>query len=284
MEDSQTNQTTTEPTNAVSTDLPIDNNPVQNYDPTTAEEPLIITQEEVEQATSKQPSQIPSTPPAPVEVITPVTTEVPSPTQVSAVQPQTLVQPIVHNEATQPVTETATQAPVQNEQPIPTQNKQDQEHKVPINNAKPTNHDSLAGIYPQVSKTPLGVDTSGPNQNKFYDEPKNEPQQSVIGVIGEVVGSTGIIMLLIMLAAPLYRDYLDSSLYLAINTIGFLASFALTGLGFLLALFLKGKGFFKFILFIFLLLSAVMYFGLNTSGTISQYLNQYVAIILDYYQ
>lgn len=302
MDDSQTEQTTAEPTNSVSTNLPIDNNPsvapapVNPLTATTEEPPLMITQEEVEQATSKIATPVEVIAPQP---LTPVLNERPAPTPVSVAEPAPVqpapqaapspepqAQTVVSSEPFAPPKPVATEPIAPTPEAMP--NKQEHEQKVPINNAQPatstTAPANLSGIYPTPTKSEIGVDTSGPNANKFFDEPKAEVQQSVIGVIGEVIGSTGIIMTFVMLAAPFYRDYLDSSLYQAIYTIGFLASFALVVLGFLLSLFLKGKGFFKFILFVFLLLTGVLYFGLNTSGSIAEFLNQYAAILLDYYQ
>lgn len=95
------------------------------------------------------------------------------------------------------------------------------------------------------------------------DEQQNE-HPSVLALIGEVIAIIGIILFVVMLSAPLYKEAMGSDLWDAVKSVGWLTAIGTTAIGLLLSLFGKGKIFLKILILLFLLGSIVMYMG--TSG------------------
>lgn len=116
------------------------------------------------------------------------------------------------------------------------------------------------------------------------EENGNAAQDSVLGVVGEVLGSTGLVLFVLLLLGPLYKNLVGAPTWEALSMIGLLTSLILLGLGFILGLFLRGRVLFKVLIIIFALIAAVFYFGLFGSATISDQLSGLFGPLLNLYR
>jgi len=93
--------------------------------------------------------------------------------------------------------------------------------------------------------------------------------EGVMSIIAEVVAVFGLIIFVILAISPIFREVLGEETFIAIQQIGWLATLAALGLGLILMLFVHGKGLFKFLLFLLLLLTGVIFLALNNNSLLS---------------
>jgi hypothetical protein len=108
----------------------------------------------------------------------------------------------------------------------------------------PVNRPVMAGplddIYSKVGQQPNEVSIKSEQE---IEEGVKEAEHSDmgIGVLAEAVSIFGVIILVILLASPLYREALGQDLYSAVRSVGWLTAIISTTLGFLLSFFAKGR-------------------------------------------
>lgn len=137
---------------------------------------------------------------------------------------------------------------------------------------------SINDIYPKKDEG-IKIDHS---ESKASDTTASaDDQPSALGLIGEVVGVVGIVLLVLMLLSPLYKEVLGVTLWESLRTLGWLSTVGALLVGFLLALFAKGKATLKVVLFIFLLIGGLMYYGINVPGN---FLETFLGSVLSFYQ
>lgn len=135
-------------------------------------------------------------------------------------------------------------------------------------------------IYPKLDlKTPAKTTDSEPLNTAVDDD-----SPSSLGMVGEVMGIIGIVIFIIMLLSPFYKEIIGTAAWDIVRSVGWITSFITIGIGFLLSLFIRGQWVLKIILFIFVLISALMYFGVNGNATITAQLDTYLGSVLSFYR
>ncbi|HSX41719.1 MAG TPA: hypothetical protein VLE93_00015 [Candidatus Saccharimonadales bacterium] len=138
---------------------------------------------------------------------------------------------------------------------------------------------------PKATETKL-ADTqpaTPPAADKGMVLPDAEPA-SATATIGEVLAFLGIFVLALLLVGPYYKSLVGDTLYATIKAVGWLVAPTSLLISFIVLLFAKGKALLKIAVFILLLVSLVFYFGLNTTGTISDQLNNVLGTVFSTYK
>lgn len=145
---------------------------------------------------------------------------------------------------------------------------------------KPAATSSVSDIYPKLDDKKIPPTTD----SKPLNDATDEENESALGMIGEVMGIIGIILLVLMMLSPFYKEIIGSNAWSIVKAVGWITALIAIGIGFLLSLFNRGKWALKAFLFVFLLLAALMYFGVNGNATITAQLDSYFGTILGFYR
>ncbi len=138
--------------------------------------------------------------------------------------------------------------------------KKDAGSSVPI---KTSSNMPLNDIYPKRNEAAIPNSTADVKAEVAEDH-----EESVIGMIGEVVGTIGIFLFIMLALSPVYKSVFSSSSWDAVKLIGWLTALASLFIGFILSLFSRGKWATKILLLIFMLLALVMFLGINGSDSL----------------
>lgn len=107
---------------------------------------------------------------------------------------------------------------------------------------------------------------------------------SGVGTIGEVLAVFGYVIFLAMIFSPFYKQMLADNLWDATRSIGWPTAAISLFLGFVLLLFANGKVILKLSVFLFFLVSVVIYLGISGYGRFLGPLEQYLDSILTFYR
>lgn len=138
----------------------------------------------------------------------------------------------------------------------------------------PTPASPVTDIYSSIGKPRPPMDPAVQEQ---------VPQPSAIAVIGEVLVILGTILFVILASTPLFREMIGEDLYQVIRSVGWLTTAVNLLLGTLMAVFGKAKSVITLIGFVFLLLSAFMYIGMNYSNLLGP-LESSLSTVFDFYR
>lgn len=139
--------------------------------------------------------------------------------------------------------------------------------------------DKKAGpVLAETPAKPIVPAVSAPNA------PNTAADISAAATIGEVLAFFGIFVLALALLSPFYKTLISGSLYPMITAVAWLVAPVSLLVSFIVLLFAKGKGLLKVAILILLLIAAVFYFGVNTSGTISIQLNNLLGTLFASYR
>lgn len=142
----------------------------------------------------------------------------------------------------------------------------------------------LNDIYPsaQMPSAPQKVDEPFKAPSTVGGD--TEHHDSILGTIGEVVGSIGLTVLLVMILSPLYKGIFPASVWEAIKLIGWLTAVGSLFVGFFFSLFSPRKITLKALLLVGLLITLVLFLGVDGSASITDKLNTYIGQYLNYYR
>lgn len=165
------------------------------------------------------------------------------------------------------ISSTSTETPVKPE-PLKTEEKIVEKPAEPIKleNTAEKKPDTSAkapvdDIYSKVLERSMKESQPLPDDADDISVDSEEHESSALGTIGEVMVMFGLVVLLALLALPLYKTALSNDLSEAFRLIGWPTSTISLFIGFILLLFTKGKVVMKIATFIFFLLAAVMLLG-----------------------
>lgn len=145
---------------------------------------------------------------------------------------------------------------------------------VPVSHAPSSSN--LSDIYPK--KDP---EISLPPPASASPIHHEEEHQSVLGMIGEIIGIIGVVLFVLMMLSPLYKEMLDPTLWETVRTFGWLSAVIALVVGFVFSLFQHGKWGMKIFLLIVLLLAGAMYYAISNPGS---FLEPALGSILSFYQ
>lgn len=132
----------------------------------------------------------------------------------------------------------------------------------------------VTDIYSSIGKPRPAMDSAAQDETAH---------PSAIAVISEVLVILGTILFVILAATPLFREMVGEDLYQVIRSVGWLTTAATLLLGTLMAVFGKAKSAITLIGFVFLLLSAFMYIGMNYSSLLGP-LESSLSTVFDFYR
>ncbi len=135
---------------------------------------------------------------------------------------------------------------------------------VPINTT-PTNNAPVGDLYSDIKKR----EAEAPTPREELKEQTAPEGSSGLAIIAEVIAVFGIVLFVILVVSPFFREILGDDTYEAVQQIGWLSALGTLGVGLILMMFSKGKGLFKTMLFILLILAAVLFLALQGSSLIS---------------
>lgn len=138
----------------------------------------------------------------------------------------------------------------------------------------PTPASPVTDIYSSIGKPRPPMDPAVQEQ---------APHPSAVAVISEVLVILGTILFVILASTPLFREMIGEDLYQVIRSVGWLTTAATLLLGTLMAIFGKAKSAITLIGFVFLLLSAFMYIGMNYSSLLGP-LESSLSTVFDFYR
>jgi hypothetical protein len=184
---------------------------------------------------------------------------------------------------------------------------QSQSSDVPDKTTSSQTQQNTAAPTPEVSSAPKpepaafspAPATPSPNPNSPLDDiyssigkprpladpsiQEQLPQPSAVAVVGEVLVILGTILFLVLSSAPLFREIIGEDLYQVIRSVGWLTTVSTLLLGLLMGLFGKAKAVISSIGFVFLLLSALVYLGINYPSLLSPFGDSLVTLF-DFYR
>lgn len=119
----------------------------------------------------------------------------------------------------------------------------------------------VTDIYAKVAQRQKEAEQGPSKVTPDFGDAEDIGSFSGVGTIGEVLTVFGLIIFLLMMASPFFKQMLPTNLWEAVRSIGWPTAGVSLLLGFLLLLFAKGKGLLKLMAVIFFLVSALMYVG-----------------------
>lgn len=128
------------------------------------------------------------------------------------------------------------------------------------------------------------AETTAAPASLMPDAPATDSDVSATATIGEVLAFFGIVVLAALLLGPLYKSLLSEDLYSTVKSVAWLVAPSSLLISFIVLLFAKGKGLFKAAVLILLIVAIVFYLGVNTSGSISDQLNNYLGTLFSAYK
>lgn len=141
----------------------------------------------------------------------------------------------------------------------------------------------LNDIYPSA-QMPSAPKSNDPYKPTPVGEFTQEHHDSILGTIGEVVGSIGLTVLLVMVLSPLYKGIFPVSIWDAIKLIGWLTAVGSLFVGFFFSLFSPRKITLKALLLVGLLISTLLFLGVDGSDSIIAKLDVYLGQYLVYFR
>lgn len=211
-----------------------------------------------------EPAAQPVSPLSSKPELPPIATVEPTPTTTAAT-------PSVPAEPVKPLTEPATSVVTPAQTPAPA-TPVAPKPELPIND-----------IYP-TAKMPEAPQMAPSNGTVPMPAEGAEHQESILGAIGEVVGTIGLTALLLMILSPLYKGVFSSSIWDAIKLIGWLLSVSTLFIGFIFALFAPRKITLKALLFLGLIISLILFLGVDGSAAMTAKLDTYFGQYLSYFR
>lgn len=129
---------------------------------------------------------------------------------------------------------------------------------------------------PKVSASPINDIYSkigAPEPKKPVDDLSDlgaSDGPTAMAMIGEVISILGIIITLLLVASPLFRDMIGKSLFGTISSVGWLTTVATLALGFLFSVLGKAKTIIIVLGLIFLIVSGLIYVGVSYPSALGQ--------------
>lgn len=103
------------------------------------------------------------------------------------------------------------------------------------------------------------VETTGKNAKKAADDVSED--HSIVGGIGSLLVTLGVILLVLVLVTPFFKEMLGTDLFEMIKAIGWPVIIGLLGIGAVVIFFSMGRIVVKVLAIVFLLIAALMFLG-----------------------
>lgn len=157
---------------------------------------------------------------------------------------------------------------------------------VPIATSSAAKADSgkpVTDIYARVAAQEKEAEKESEKKINASDQ-YQEAKPSVIGTIGMVLTVIGLILFVLLLLSPLYKEMVGETIWNMIKSVGWLTTIGTLGIGLVLSIFGPGRTVLKVLAIICLLLLAVLYLGVNGYDTYFGPLQPSLHSIFTFYQ
>ncbi|HUD21092.1 MAG TPA: hypothetical protein VMQ44_03445 [Candidatus Saccharimonadales bacterium] len=151
-----------------------------------------------------------------------------------------------------------------------------------VTGAKPAETKGVNDIYAKVAEKEKSAEAE---QVKAAHDDLDDTTSitDVIGTISDIISVFGVVVFIILMVSPFIKSYIGTTIYDAMRSVGWLAVGVCMAVAFLLSFAIKGKWATKIMLLLFLLLTALMWLGINRNALVAP-LETYLGQLFNYYR